>query len=735
MPLEPASPALDDPPRGISRRSLLRAGVAVGGGLLLGISLAHGHAANANPGDDALGTRFDAFLRIAPDDTVTMIMPAVEMGQGAYTSTTMMVAEELDIGLEHFRLEAAPPDAKHYGNPIYVEQMTGGSTTTMGWYLPLRKVGASARHMLVGAAAVAWGVDAATLRTENGTIYHDASGRSARYGALAARAAAIAPPLDPTLKATKNFTLIGKPTHRLDTPDKVDGKAEYGIDVMLPGMRFATLASSPVFGGKVRHVDDTQARMVAGVRQIVVLDDLVAVIGDHMWAAKQGLDALVVEWDDGANAAVTQAGLWQSMERGSLGAGVTAKTAGDAIGALKGDGVYETVFELPFLSHAAMEPMNCTVHVRADACDVWVGTQVPMKALNAAAKAAGLAPEQVTIRNHLIGGGFGRRLEPDGIEKAVRIGTKVAGPVKVVWTREEDIQQEMYRPIYHMRTRATVADGRIAAWHHRITGPALIARRLPAIFTKGLDVDAVEGAVDEPYDIPNLLVEYVRHEIPEVPTTFWRGVGPNANVFATECMVDKMARDLNVDPVAFRRPMLAKNPRGLAALDLAAEKANWAAPLPSRDGFRVGRGIALLSAFGSYLACVAEVAIGDDGDVRVTRVVCAADVGAIVNPDGLRAQVEGGTIFGISAVLHGLVTIEKGRVQQSNFHDYRVLRIDEAPVIECHFIHNDEKPGGIGEPGTVGVQVAVANAVFAATGVQLTRMPIDRSLISKAATA
>ncbi|HEY0315500.1 MAG TPA: molybdopterin cofactor-binding domain-containing protein [Sphingomonas sp.] len=731
-----ASSPPTEPQRGFSRRSLLGAGAAIGGGLLLGIELIGGRPAGAQGPDAKGGARLNAFVRIARDGTVTMIMPAVEMGQGSYTMVATLIAEELDVDLSRVTVEHAPPDQKDYGNPIFVAQITGGSTSTMAWYLPLRRAGAAARAMLVGAAAAGWHVDPASLRTEGGFVHHDGSGRSQPYGALVGRAASIPPPGEPTLKEPKDFRLIGKPLKRIDTPDKVDGKARYGIDVMLPGMKFATLAACPVFGGKVRHVDDSQARTVPGFRQVVVLDDLVAVVGDHMWAAKQGLAALAIEWDEGPNAHVMQDDLWAAQEKAARGPGVTAQKVGDAPGHLKDGTVYEEEFELPYLAHAPMEPMNCTAHVRDDGCEVWVGTQAPGMAQAGAAGVLGLKPEQVTINNHLIGGGFGRRLEVDYVVTAVRIARHVDGPVKVVWSREEDIQQEKFRPLYHDRLRARVENGKITAWHHRVTGPSIIARWLPPAFQKGIDPDAVDGAIDQPYDFNDILIEYIRHETPQVPVAFWRGVGPNSNVFSAERFINHIAHQTGVDPVAFRRGMLGKAPRALAVLNLAAEKAGWGQPIaPPTDGGRPGRGVALLAGFGSFLACVADVVVADDGDVQVKHIVCAADVGQMVNPNTLEAQVQGGIVFGISAILHGEITIDRGRVRQSNFHDYRVLRIDETPLIETHLIPGGEKPGGIGEPGTVVVQPAIANAVFNATGVQLKRMPINRALLVRGARA
>lgn len=727
------SPAPDDASRGLSRRTLLGAGAAIGGGLLLGIELIGGRSAQAK--DPEGGARFNAFVRVGRDGAVTLIMPAVEMGQGTYTMQATLIAEELDVDLAQVKVEHAPPDQKDYGNPIFVAQITGGSTSTMGWYLPLRTAGATARAMLVGAAAANWHVDPASLRTEHGVVHHDASGRSAPYGALADRAASIPAPKQPALKDPKDFRLIGKPLKRIDTPDKVNGKVQYGIDVMLPGMKFATLAACPVFGGKVARVDDSQAKTVPGVRQVVVLDDLVAVVGDHMWAAKQGLAALAIDWDYGANANVMQEDLYAAQAKAANGAGVTAQKVGDALGHLKDGATYEEEFELPFLAHAPMEPINGTAHFKGDSCEIWVGTQAPGMAQENAAKALGLKPEQVTINNHLIGGGFGRRLETDGVVKVARIAQHVEGPVKIVWSREEDIQQEFFRPIYHDRLRARVENGRITAWHHRVTGPSIIARWLPPAFQKGIDPDAVDGAVDQPYDFDNILVEYIRHETPQVPVAFWRGVGPNSNIFSAERFINHIAHQTGADPVEFRRGMLKKSPRALGVLNLVAEKAGWGQPLAPPGGGRAGRGIALLAGFGSFLACVAEVVVPDDGDVQVKRIVCAVDTGTPVNPDTLVAQTQGGIVFGLSAILHGEISIDHGRVLQSNFHDYRVLRIDEMPKIEVHLMPSTEKPGGIGEPPTVVVQPAIANAVFDATGVQLKRMPINRALLVKGAKA
>jgi isoquinoline 1-oxidoreductase beta subunit len=711
-------------PPSSSRRSFLKAGVTAGGALLLGFRLTPTTAADATPGAFAP----DAFIRIAADGTVTLIMPQVEMGQGTYTAIPMILAEELDAAWASVRFEHAPPNDALYGNPTFKEQMTGNSNSIRAFWMPLRKAAAGARAMLVGAAAKRWKVDAATCMAADGVVTHGASGRKLGYGDLIADAATIEPPKDPPLKSPADFKLIGKPLKRLDTPAKTDGKALFGIDAMPEGVKFATLRACPVFGGKVGHVDDTKAKAIPGVRQIVVLDDLVAVVGDHWWAAKQGLDALDVSWDAGANANVDSEQIWKELREASGKEGLVAKTAGDAAKGLAEGEKLDADYEMPFLAHATMEPLNCTVHVQPDSCEVWVGSQVISRAHKAAAKACGLPPEKVTIHNHLLGGGFGRRLETDYVDKAVRIAANVEGPVKVVYTREEDIRQDIYRPVYRDVLSASLEDGRIVGWKHRITGSSIVARFLPPLFQamKGIDVDGVDSAVDIPYDIPNLRVEFQRAEPRHVPTGFWRGVGPNNNVWAIESFIDELAKKAGKDPVEFRRAHLGKTPRLLAAVDLAAQKSGWGSALPAR----CGRGIAAQVAFASFIATVIEAEVRDDGSIRLRRIVCAVDTGIAVNPDVVRAQLQGGLVFGLSAALWGDITIDKGRVQQGNFNDYRVLRIDEVPDIEVHVIASGEAPGGIGETGTTAGPPALGNAIYAATGVRLRRLPIDRTLIA-----
>lgn len=708
----------------VTRRTFLEASLGFGGALLVGFHVPSADGAAAT-GEKAVFAP-NAFIRIDAKGKITLIMPQVEMGQGIYTAIAMILAEELDAAFEQVVLEAAPPNDKLYGNPTFGLQVTGNSNSIRAFWMPLRKAAAGARAMLVQAAAQIWKVEPAGIRTDSSTAIHDTSGRRLSYAALIDRANGLTAPQNPTLKDPKDFKLIGKPLKRVDTPDKVNGKVVYSIDVMPPGVRFATIAACPVFGGKVGTVDDTKAKSLPGVRQVVVLDDLVAVIGDHMWAAKQGLAALNVTWNEGANAAISSADVWKQIRAASLQEGAVAKTQGDAAKGLSTGELHEAVYELPFLAHATLEPLNCTVHVTPASCEVWVGIQVLSRAQAVAAKVTGLPLDKVTVHNQLIGGGFGRRLETDFIEKAVRVAKQVDGPVKVVYTREEDIQHDIYRPVYLDRISASLSNGRIVGWKHRITGSAVIARWLPPAFQKGIDIDAIDSAADMPYDIPNLRVEYVRDEPPAVPTGFWRGVGPNNNVFAIETFIDELAKKSNKDPVAFRRDHLDKEPRLRAALDLAAEKAGWGSPLPARTG----RGVGVQVAFGSFIATVTQAHVDEHGQIRLQRIVIAVDTGIAVNPDTVIAQLQGGMVFGLTAALYGDISIKKGRVQQSNFHDYRMLRINEIPQIEVHVIKSGESPGGIGEAGTTAASAALGNALFAATGIRLRRLPIDRDVLS-----
>ena len=739
---EPASSAATD----LSRRTILKA--MTSGGLLLGFRLRPLRALAAEATDNAVFAP-NAFVRIGRDGKVTMIMPQVEMGQGTYTSMPMLIAEELDVDLAQVGLEAAPPDDRLYVNPLLGLQATGGSTSVPAMWLPLRRAGAAARIMLIEAAARQWRVDPASCHAQKGEVVHASTGRRAPYGALVDIAATLPVPTDVSLKSPNEFELIGKLVKRLDSPIKVWGEARFGIDAALPGMLIATVAACPVAGGKLKDVDDSAAKKIVGVHQIVRLDDAVAVVGDNMWAAKQGLAALDIDWDEGANAKLSTAEIVRQLDAASQQPGVAARKNGDTAQVLEGAATkIQAVYQMPFLAHATMEPMNCTVHVRADGCDVWVCNQILGRAQAVVAEATGLPPDKVQVGNLFLGGGFGRRLEVDYVAQAARIAKQVAAPVKVIWTREEDIQHDIVRPYYYDRLSAGLdGKGNPVAWTHRVTGSSVMARWYPPGFKNGLDPDAVDCAATHfPYAIPNMLVDYVRHEIPGIATGWWRGVGPTHNVFMVESFIDELAAAAKRDPVEYRRALLGDLPKseaGIAAaaettwggpsphparlarvLDLATQKAGWGTSLPAGSG----RGVSLQYAMGSYMSQVAQVEVTKQGEARVVRVVCAVDCGIAVNPDTIKAQIAGGIIFGLTAALFSEITFENGRVQQSNFNDYRMLRINEAPVIDVYLVDSAQPPGGIGEPGTVGAAPALTNAIFAATGKRIRKLPVKNQL-------
>jgi len=714
----------------VTRRQFVLVAAAVGGALVLGVAARR--LQRRGTAGNAAGV-LNAFVRIGPDERVTLVMPKVEMGQGTWTSLPMLIAEELEVELSAVTLEAAPPEPEVYGfvpdpsadEGLKWDQSTGGSLSIIQCWTPLRQAGATARLMLMQAAAKRWRVPLESCRAQSGAVLHPASGRRLTYGALAAAAAALPVPPAPPLKAPHEFRLIGRPTTRLDTAQKVDGSARFGIDVRPPQSKVAIIALSPVTGGSVAATDDDAALAVRGVRQIVNEGELLAVVADDTWAAIRGMKALSPTWDDGPNAATQQASIVSELESAVREAGALAGVRGKPATAGTHAATHvEATYHQPFLAHATLEPMNCTVDWREGECEIWTGTQAPDRAVDKLAD-LDLKPEQIILHNQLIGGGFGRRLEVDGVVLAARVARHVQGPVQVLWTREQDMRHDRYRPYYVDHLSASLdARGRPVAWHHTIAGAGLWALYYgEATVKNGVDADAVTSALDLAYPLDNTEVRFVRHDPRGVPTGWWRGVGATRSVFAVESFIDELAATVQQDPVSYRRALL-KDGRMLAVLELAADRAGWGTALPAGSG----RGVSLQFAFGSYLAQVAEVSMDAPGHPRVGRVVCALDCGQVVNPDGVRAQLEGGVTFGLGAALTNEITIANGRVQQGNFNDFQPLRFADAPKVEVHLIRSSASPGGVGETGTACVSAALCNAIYAATGKRVRTLPVRRGL-------
>lgn len=726
--------------RGFSRRAALR-----GAALMLGYAAVarKAWAAGEQPslriyadgvmetGDAFEGFAPGGFIRIGSDGAIQLIVPNVEMGQGIYTSEAMLIAEELEVGMDQVTVLPAPPNEELYRQPILKSQVTGGSTSIRGAYGPLRQAGAAARTMLIEAAAASLAVPVGELVARRGAVRHEASGRSVPYAELAVAASGGRVPQEVQLKPPSEWELIGRPIKRVDTPAKVNGTAVFGIDVKIEGMKIAAVEACPVRGGRLARVDDSRARAVPGVVDVVTIENAVAVVADHYWAARTGLEALEVEWEAGQNAALSTDELLSALKSASeTGTPILGRAEGDAPAAFRDAPTkVEAVYRLPFLAHATMEPINTTIHVTPEGCDIWVGTQVPTAAQGAAAAVLGLPPERVRVHNQLLGGGFGRRLVVDSIVQAAAIGKAVSYPVKIIWSREEDIRQDHYRPAYYDRIAAGLGpDGLPVAFLDRVTGGSVLGNYLPTGLPEGtIDSDAIEGAAETPYAFPNLLVDWVRED-PPFPVTWWRGVGPTHNVFVVESFVDECALAAGRDPVAYRLAMLGHNPRAATVLRLAAERANWGETLPVGRG----RGVSLHQSFGSFLAVVVDVTV-EGGIIRMDRIVAAVDVGRRINPDTVVAQVEGGVVFGLSAALYDGITFENGVVLESNFHDYRQMRIDEVPPFETIVVESEEEPGGLGESGTVSAAPALGNAIFAATGRRLRDLPFITADLGSAA--
>lgn len=706
----------------MERRDFLQTAGTIGAGLVIGFRMPSRRGAQSFAPN--------AWLRVGTDGAVTVTIDKSEMGEGNHTALAMIAAEELDADWSKVKVGPLPENPAGWSRRM----STGGSTSVRTSWDILRKAGASARVMLVTAAAQTWGVDAKACRTERGTVTHPASGRRLSYGALAQKAATLSVPENPPLKDPKDFRLLGTRVPRLDTPAKVNGSAVFGIDVKVPGMLVASIERSPVFGGKLKTFDAGAAKALPGVRHVVPLDGSpwtgtngawgigtesgVAVVADTYWQAVQGRQALEITWDEGPNAALGD--IPAKLAALAAEAGVKARGDGDAAALAGAAKRVEAVYTVPFLHHATMEPMNCTAHVRADGCDVWAATQNQTRAQEVAAEIAGLPKEQVRIHTTLLGGGFGRRLESDFVAEAVRISTAVNAPVKVIWSREDDTKHGFYRPATYNRLAAGLdAQNKPIAWTHHIVAPPILLKFGP--LQNGLDATLIDGASDVPYAIPNVFVDQVAVDLP-IPLGFWRSVGASQNAFVVECFMDEVAAAAGRDPYDLRRELLQAKPRHLRTLELAATKAGWGTPLPPGRG----RGIALAEWEPTTCAQVAEVSVAADGTVRVHRVVCAVDCGPVVNPDTIEAQMQGGIVYGLTAALYGEITIERGRVKQGNFDDYRMLGIHEMPVVEVHIVPSSDALGGIGEPSVPPIAPAVCNAIFALTGKRIRTLPIGK---------
>jgi isoquinoline 1-oxidoreductase beta subunit len=708
------------PAETLHRREFLKKTAAGGAALVIGFYLPKKFEALAAAPPPELPA-LNAWVRIAPDGSVTLLIDKSEMGQGVVTSLAMLLAEELEFDWKKVKTEFAPA-APAYFNPLFGLQGTGGSTSVRASWGPLTKAGAAAREMLIAAAAQQWYVDASSCHAENGAVVHNATNKRLSYGALVEAAAKLPVPANPALKDPKNYKYIGKPTKRLDTPSKINGKAGFGIDVRLPNMQHAVVARCPVFGGKLTSFDDSKVKAVRGVKQVLQISTGVAVVADNTWSAMEGRRVLQITWDEGSNAVNSSDVIRKLYLAAAEKPGAIARKDGDVETALAGAAKkVKAAYEVPFLAHATMEPMNCAADVRADACDIYAPTQFQTFNQMTAAKITGLKPEQVRIHTTFLGGGFGRRAEQDFVAEAVEISKAAGAPVQVTWSREDDMQHDFYRPAAYSKLVAGLdADGWPVAWKSRIVGPSIMSRFFPGSVKNGIDETSVEGQANSKYAIPNFLVEYLLTET-GVPVGFWRSVGNSHNGYITECFVEELARAGGKDPFEFRRKLLANAPRHRGVLELAAAKASWGQPLPAGRT----RGIAMVESFGSYVSQVAEVSVNrSSGEARVHRVVCAVDCGRYVNPDTIAAQMEGAIVYGLTAALKGQITIDKGRVEQSNFHDYEMLRLNEMPKVEVHIVPSSEAPGGVGEPGTPPIAPAVCNAIFAATGKPIRRLPI-----------
>ncbi len=721
-----------------SRRDFLKAGAALTLAVYLPAARAQVAAGPGRAGQGAVAASVlepNAFVRIGTDDSVTVIAKHLEMGQGTYTGLATLVAEELDAAWSQIRVEGAPADSKRYNNLFWGPvQGTGGSTAMANAFEQMRRAGATARAMLVAAAAQAWSVPEAEIQVRQGELVHPASGKKARFGEIAAQAATlpVPEPEDIRLKDPEDFVYIGKQVPRTDSKAKVNGSARFTLDVKLPGMLTAVVAHPPRFGARLKSFDAAPARAVPGVEAVLAIPTGVAVLARDFWSASKGRDALKIEWDERDAFKLDSAAMMTHYKALARSPGTVAARTGDAEKAMgRAAKRLEAAFEFPYLAHAAMEPMDCVIKWEKDRCEVWNGEQFQTFDQINVARVLGIPPENVKLHMLYAGGSFGRRANPrsDYLLEAAHIVKGIGGraPVKLVWTREDDMRAGEYRPMFYHALRAGLdANGRLIAWQHRLVGQSIMLGTPfeAGMIKNGIDATSVEGAANLPYAVPNLTVDLHSPRWP-VPVQWWRAVGSTHTAFSTEAFIDEVAHAAGADPVAFRRDLLKAHPRHLAVLALAASKAGWGTPLERETGVRRGRGIAVHESFNSVVAQVAEVSVKADGRFKVDRVVCAVDCGLAINPDIVRAQMEGGIGFGLSAALHSAITLKAGRVEQSNFHDYPLLTIAEMPRVEVHILPSTANPTGVGEPGVPPIAPAVANALFAATGKRLRSLPFD----------
>lgn len=714
--------------KNISRRSFLKASAFIAGGLVIAFAIPQAKRFMSKSGTAGeQGFVPNAFLHIGNDDSITVLLAHSEMGQSIWTTLPMLIAEELDVELTKITIKHAPA-APVYAHTAYGLQITGGSTTTWSEFDRYRQAGAMTRVMLINAAAQKTGLPSSDLSTENGVVI--AGGQRFTYGELADDAAKLEAPTEVALKDPKDWKIIGKPTKRLDSAEKINGTAIFGQDIHFEGLKTAMVARSPYFGGSVKSFDDSATRKVAGVVDVVQVPTGIAVIAEHYWAAKQGRDALKIEWDAGPNATLSTESMFSQFREATKQKGAVASTAGNVGSGLSNAAkTIEAEYTMPYLAHSPMEPLNCTVKIGKDGCDIWTGTQMPGVDQAAAAKVLGLKPEQVNVHTPFLGGGFGRRANPasDFVAEAAHVAKAAGVPVKTVWTREDDVKGGFYRPMnLHQAKVGIDANGTPIAWQHACVGQSIMTGTPFEEFMikDGVDATSVEGVADSPYikQTPNHLVELHTQKF-DIPVLWWRSVGHSQNAFVMESLVDELANAAGKDPLEYRRTLLKDHPRHLAALNLAAEKAGWGGKLPQG----VARGIAVHESFGSYVAQVAEISVAD-GMVKVLRVVCAIDCGLAVNPESLVAQMESGIAFGLGAALTSEITLKDGQIVQNNFNDYKVLRMNQMPKVEVYIVPSTEKMGGAGEPGLPPIAPAVTNAIFAATGKRIRKLPIADQL-------